>query len=82
MKKMKTYTANVIIETLTIHAMDEQDAEMKYSAWHMMEPCTCGNDVRTCGHVEHVEEIWHTMDLENSHDHIAENKIKTKGDKK
>lgn len=62
---MATYQASVILQTLTIKANSEAEAELKYDAWHLSEACpSCFPlDAKDCGCVEEDDEIGHTMEL-------------------
>lgn len=58
---MKTYEANVIIQTLIIKANSEAEAEAKYNAyWSLSDSCPCGVDECEC--VVMVDEVTHTME--------------------
>ena len=58
---MKTYEANVIIQTLTIKANSEAEAEAKYNAFQSWtDECPCG--VEECDCVQVVDDVTHTME--------------------
>ena len=61
---MAIYQASVILQTLTIKASSESDAEAKYDAWQLDEACpSCFPlDAKECGCVEEDDEIGHTME--------------------
>lgn len=61
---MKTYTAEIVSDILTIEAKDEKDAQRKYEAFWYGEPCPDHKkqSAADCGCVEHTDgHSYHTI---------------------
>lgn len=60
-KKMNRYTMEVITQVLTIDALTEEEAELKYDAYFNGEACPC--NAEDCNCVEDSDDCYHTTEL-------------------
>lgn len=58
---MNRYSMEVVTQVLTIDALTEEEAELKYDAYFSGEPCPCGED--DCNCVEDSDDVYHTTEL-------------------
>lgn len=58
---MNRYTMEVITQVLTIDALTQDEAELKYDAYFNGEACPCGAEDCSC--VEDSDDCYHTTEL-------------------
>lgn len=58
---MNRYTMEVITQVLTIDALTQDEAELKYDAYFNGEACPCGAEDCSC--VEDSDDVYHTTEL-------------------
>lgn len=58
---MNRYTMEVITQVITIDALTEEEAELKYDAYFNQEDCPCGTE--DCNCVEDSDDCYHTTEL-------------------
>lgn len=59
---MNRYSMEVVTQVITIDALTEAEAELKYEAYFNREDCPCG-EVGFCGCVEDSEDTYHNTEL-------------------
>jgi len=55
------YSMEVVTQVITIDALTEEEAELKYEAYFNEEACPCGEEECNC--VEDSEDTYHNTEL-------------------